>query len=260
VTERDFAAAKSLSVFLRTPERGLIALVGRFRKLGRRLILLSRGAVCPIIGEELEIEMKRIAYSWFAMALIACVLADVAAAQRNPEPSVTDALTIGKTVVKLGASKDSLIPAISFEYAIKPMFPNCTQDLAACRAYNIVGIDNFPLGFLEFDKRDNLVKASVELLQGPNLHSEGEVGKAVVSAIARLVSEGQKCSLDASTRDFLDTKTLTPDPESGVRQATIECGRKRIRISYLKLRNGSDSMQLTEEVGCPKEVVGACQE
>src|SRR5262249_48800714 len=129
------------------------------------------------------IRMQWIQRSALEALLIVFVFAGATSAQQRNVQSV-DSLIIGKTIVRLGTSKDSIFPALTLQYVVKPIFSNCT-DLAPCRAYNIFESDNFPFGFLEFDTDWKLVKASVELLPGLRYHSEGEIGKTLVSAIAQ---------------------------------------------------------------------------
>ena len=169
-------------------------------------------------------------------------------------------LTIGKSVIRLGATKDSIIPTLALQYSVKAMFPNCTADLPPCRTYEIYETDNYSIGSLEFDQQGKLVKAWVELLPGAEYHAEGMIGNMLVGVIAGLLSEGQKCSLAGSSSESVDLKD--PGrliPEVMERQGIIECGSKRVRIISL-VRNGKpDSMQIRQEIGCSAEVVGGCQ-
>jgi hypothetical protein len=204
--------------------------------------------------------MQWIRHSLFSAVVIAIALEQVTTAQEGNERSASESLIIGKTIVRLSASKDSIVPVIALQYVVKPMFPNCTADLAACRAYYIFEADSFPVGSLEFDARNNLVKASVDLLRGFQPHSEGEIGKTLIGAIATIIAEGHTCSLSASSSESVDLKNPTRViPKFLDRQAIIECGRKRIRIISTQI-NDTDSMQILEEIGCPSEFVGGCQQ
>jgi hypothetical protein len=169
-------------------------------------------------------------------------------------------LIIGTTTVTLGMAKDPVVAALSFQYVVKPQYPNCKGDNPICRAYTLYETDNFPAGTLEFDRAGNLVRASVERLVGWQSHTDGDLGKALVTAMSNFVAEGLSCSIGASSSNSYDTKN--PDrliPEMIFRDATIECGKKRLRILSTKQQGHSDAAQLTEEIGCSNNVLGGCE-
>jgi hypothetical protein len=78
----------------------------------------------------------------------------------------------------------------------------------------------------------------------------------MVTVIANLITEGQHCTIDASSSHSLDPNRITP--RLVFRQGIIECGNKRLRILSTKEEGHADVVQLTEKIGCPNEVVGAC--
>jgi len=78
--------------------------------------------------------------------------------------------------------------------------------------------------------------------------------------MSNFVAEGLKCSIGASSSNSIDTKN--PNrliPEMIFRDATIECGNKRLRILSTKQQGHSDAVQLTEEIGCSVQALGGCE-
>jgi hypothetical protein len=66
-----------------------------------------------------------------------------------------------------------------------------------------------------------------------------EVGKALVTIISNFVAEGLNCSVGASSSTSID---------------------RRLRIFFHKKnRRHSDAVQLTEEIGCSVQALGACE-
>ena len=91
-------------------------------------------------------------------------------------------------------------------------------------------------------------------------NNEGEVGKALVTAISNFVAEGLTCSIGASSSNSYDTKDPNRIiPEMIFRQAVVECGNKRLLILSTKEKDHPDSMQLQEQIGCPNEILGGCE-
>ena len=116
------------------------------------------------------------------------------------------------------------------------------------------------MGSLEFDRSQKVVKATVERLQGFKMHEEGEVGAALVATLTNFVAEGLQCSLSATSSQSYDPK----NPKRAVpamisREAVVECGTKRLRITATKLEGYPDGLQLSEVIGCNSEVIGGCE-
>jgi hypothetical protein len=107
---------------------------------------------------------------------------------------------------------------------------------------------------MQFDRGGLLLKATVERLLGWQAHTDGEVGKTLVTVLSNFVAEGQHRSIDASSTQSMDT--TNPNrliPHFLFREAIIECGTKRLRILSTKEESREDAVQLTEEIGCPSE-------
>lgn len=99
-----------------------------------------------------------------------------------------------------------------------------------------------------------------ERLVGFQVLHEGEVGKAIVTVLSNFAAEGRSCSIAASSQESLDPNNPRRIiPRMLWRQATVECGDKRLRIVTTKQEGYPDSLQLTEEIGCPNEIVGSCE-
>lgn len=189
-----------------------------------------------------------------AVIEIAIVLQPANAQQTTPSPT----LIIGATSLKLGMQRNLVIAALSSQYVVKQM--SCKEGTSLCREYIIWESDNFPAGTLEFDKGGGLVKATVERLVGFQVHNEGEVGRAIVTVLSNFAAEGLSCSIGASSQESLDLNNPNRIiPRMLSRQATVECGDKRLRIVATKQEGYPDSLQLTEEIGCPNEIVGSCE-
>jgi hypothetical protein len=202
--------------------------------------------------------MQRTPFSLFIVPRAAFVLFSLPANSQQTPSSPT--LIIGTTPVKLGMPRDAVLSVLSSQYIVKPQFPNCKDDSPVCRAYILYQGDNFPAGSLQFDRAARLVKATVERLVGFQIHEEGEVGKAIVTTLSNFVAEGLRCSITASSNNSYDVKNPNRViPEMIFRQAIIECGDKRLRILSDKLQGHPEGMQLTEEISCSEEVVGACE-
>jgi len=201
-------------------------------------------------------QLRRIPSRIVAIAALSLILQTANSQQTTSAPT----LIIGTTPVTLGMQRDDVIAVLSAQYVVKQQVPNCKDDNPLCREYVVYETDNFPAGSLEFDRAGHLIRATVERLVGWQAHNDGDVGKALVTAISNFVAEGQHCSIGASSNNSYDPKN--PDrviPEFIFRRAVIECGNKRLRILSTKQQGQSDSMQLTEEIGCPIEVVGGCE-
>jgi hypothetical protein len=186
------------------------------------------------------------------------VLGLALAAQSGDSQQMGPTLIIGATPLRLGMQRDFVIGALASQYVVKQM--DCKEGTSLCREYIIWDSDKFPAGSLQFDKDGSLVKATVERLMGFQLHNEGDIGKALVTVMSSFAAEGLRCSIEASSQESYDPnnpKRIIPAMLS--RQSIIECGNKRLRIVSQKQEGYPDSMQLTEEIGCPNEIVGSCE-
>lgn len=186
-------------------------------------------------------------------------LLSTAATVRAQQATSAPSIIIGTTLVKLGMAKGALIASLSSQFVVKPMAEDCT-DSPLCRAYTAYQADNSPVASLDFDRDGRVVKASVERLPGMKNHGEGEVGAALVAALTNFAAEGLRCSIQSSSSQSYDPKNAERIiPRFISREAIIECGNKRLRITSFKFEGHADSLQLTEEIGCPIEVIGSCE-
>ncbi len=194
--------------------------------------------------------MKRRACA-FCPAAILAFLATPRTANSQQDPAMPN-IIIGTTPVKLGMTKDIVIQALSAQFVVKPEFANCKIDNPLCRHYMIYQADNFPAGTLQFDRAGKVVKATVERLEGWNIHEEGEIGRALVTTLTNFAAEGLQCSIDTMSSHTYDVKNPDRTIPAGIfRQAIVECGNKRLRIESVKQEGHPNSLALTEEIGCP---------
>jgi hypothetical protein len=190
------------------------------------------------------------------VAVVGLALVSQSAGAQQTTTSPT--LIVGATSLKLGMQRDFVITALSSQYVVKQM--SCKEGTSLCREYIIWESDKFPAGSLQFDKDGSLVKATVQRLVGFHVHNEGEVGKALVTVLSNFAAEGLRCSIGASSQESLDPNNpKRVIPAMLWRQATIECGDKRLRIVATKQEGYPDSLDLTEDIGCPSEIVGSCE-
>jgi hypothetical protein len=171
--------------------------------------------------------------------------AQPAPAEKPPQSS-GETLIIGTTTLRLGMSKDSVIPALAMQYEVIPSGP---RD----RYYQIMASKSSYVGDLHFNEQARLVAAEKRWLPDFRAHNEGEVGKALFGAIGDLVSNGKTaCWIDASQRHSAELKGQPSKPGWVYRDATIACGQKRIHIAVPTEPDGTDSMQINEEIGKPE--------
>lgn len=196
-----------------------------------------------------------VTYSVSVLALLS-ISGTATPQQTVPVPSIT----VGTTIVKLGMANDTVIEALSSQFIVKPDAPNCKTDNPLCRTYTAYQTDNSPICTLQFDRAGKVVKATVERLPGFQVHEEGSVGAALVTALTNFVAEGLQCSIQSTSSHSYDVKNPNRTVPSMIfRQAIVECGTKRLRILSTKSEGHPDSLQLTEEIGCPSQAVGSCE-
>jgi hypothetical protein len=181
-----------------------------------------------------------------ALALVHAGVAQPGQAQpapaEKPPQSPGETLIIGTTTLKLGMSKDSVIPALGMHYNILawPMMPSSSK-------YSVNEDQSKLVGIVSFDGQGNLTAAEKTWMPEDRHYSDGEIGRALVALFASLVSKGKNaCSIGTSQTPSI----LENGRQARIvgRDSTIECGGKRIRISTTTF-DGEDSMAIGEEIG-----------
>ena len=103
------------------------------------------------------------------------------------------------------------------------------------------------VGVVSFGGQGSLVAAEKTWTPEDRHYSDGEIGRTLAALFTSLVSEGKSaCSIGTSQTPSI----LENGGQARIvgRDATIECGGKRIRISTTT-QDGVDSMAIAEEIG-----------
>lgn len=193
-----------------------------------------------------------------------------AAAQGRESQFSQESLVMGKTVLRLGASKDSILPLLDLQFTVKPFCgpgsslspdkpdsPPDTPDkpFRPCWGAHVFDRRGTYLGRVEFDQRGSLVRATMYLLTGAPPYKEGEIGDAIISSIGSLAAEGKKCTFDAGSSTM---ESGTGKVEGVRRSGVVECGSRRIKIDTTVFEGKEGLIEVSEEIGCDTDYLGGC--
>jgi hypothetical protein len=164
-------------------------------------------------------------------------------APKKPPQSTVDVLIIGTTTLRLGMSKDSVIPALAIQYDV-------TTTTNSPGWYRLRVGKSAYVGDLYFNDQGSLVGAVKRWTPEPRHYSDGEIGRALIALIASLVSEGKSaCSMDTLGTFSVEAKDPhSPVPRVVDRSAMIKCGHKEIAIEVMTQPDGTDGMDITEGI------------
>ena len=111
------------------------------------------------------------------------------------------------------------------------------------------------IGFVDFNAQGNLAAARKVWTPESRPYSEGEIGRMLVTLMASLIRDGNSaCTLDAEESHSVEVKDPQPSvPRFVTRDAMIKCRQKQIRISTTTESDGTESIQINEEIGKPED-------
>ena len=162
--------------------------------------------------------------------------------QPLPDRRARESLVIGATAVEIGMPLNIVAPALGMQYDLKRECPTCMR-------YAVWAKTTF-VGSFEFNEQGKVTYAERSWTPEERHYSDGELGKALVTLLAGLVSNGNTtCTIDASQSGSVELNRPQPSvPRLVLRDGVIACADKKIRITSTTF-NGEDSMQITEEIG-----------
>ena len=169
-----------------------------------------------------------------APLLLSCRRGDTPNSSRTDD-GPSDSLAIGTITMKLGTSKDLVIPELQSKYDVREIFgswliyePMKDSRLGQAR-----------IGGIDFDKDGHLEEAWAWRTSSVGDVTTGDVGSSLFDLASQTVSQGKTaCTLSV---------LFQPSPTIYMKDTFITCGHKQIQISWSKLTSkGKEAAGLTD--------------